>query len=322
MKILIHSPNWVGDAVLCLSSIAYLKEKMPQTHITVSAKDWVKEIFLNHPAVDEIISLDRDIRKSNFDVGILFTNSFSSAFLFFLAGLKKRIGYKTDLRSLLLTDGIPLPKNLDELHQRDYYFEIVKKLVPGSEFPKDPSLHLTSKETEKADNILESLGIGKDTKIVGICPGASYGPAKMWQIKKFKSLAEKITKDKNAKVLIFGSKKEEELGEIIRRNRKKDIVNLCGKTTIRELMALIKKCNFFITNDTGPMHVAAALNVPVIAIFGPTNTRRTSPLGPSIMIKKEVSCLPCKHRICPLKNHECMEKISVEEVFEIVEKWL
>ena len=148
-------------------------------------------LLINHK-----ISLIKDIRKSNFDVGILFTNSFSSAFLFFLAGLKKRIGYKTDLRSVFLTDGIPLPKNLENLHQRDYYFEIVKKLVPGNETPKNPSLYLTSKETEKADSILESLGIDKDTRIVGMCPGASYGPAKMWEIEKFKSLAEKITKNK------------------------------------------------------------------------------------------------------------------------------
>ena len=304
---------------------------MPRVHITVLAKDWVKEIFFNHPSVDQIISLNRpkvslikDIRKSNFDVGILFTNSFSSAFLFYLAGLKKRIGYKTNLRGAFLTDKIPLPKNLNELHQRDYYFEIVKKSSPGSGIPKNPVLYLTSKEIEKADSILESLGIPKTDNrepIVGICPGASYGPAKMWGVKNFRSLVGKITENKNVKVLIFGSKKEEELGEIIQEDIE-DTFNLCGKTTTRELMALVKRCNVFVTNDTGPMHVASALNIPVVAIFGPTNTRRTSPLGPSVIIQKDVLCTPCKRRICPLKEHECMERISIDEVFETVEKWL
>ena len=328
MKILVRSPNWVGDAVLCLSSIAYLKEKMPQTHITMLAKDWVKDIFLNHPSVDNIISLNKpktslvkDIRKANFDTGILFTNSFSSAFLFFLADVKKRIGYKTDLRSLFLTDGIPLPKNLNTLHQRDYYFELVRNLVHGNDAVKNPVLYLSSEENEKADSTLKGLGINGNTKIVGIFPGASYGPAKMWDTRNFKLLADKIIKTDKAKVLIFGGNKEKELGEIIQ-NEGSNIINLCGKTTLRETMALIKRCAVFITNDTGPMHIASALNISTVAIFGPTNTDRTSPLGSSIVIKKEVDCSPCKHRICPLPNHKCMEEISVEEVLETVKKWI
>lgn len=364
MKIIVRSPNWIGDAVLCLSSIEYLKEKIPQSHITVLAKDWVKDIFLNHPVVDEVIPFNnhKGIKSANFDVGILFTNSFSSAFLFFLAGIKKRTGYKTDLRSIFLTDGIPLPKNLEKLHQKDYYFEIVKKLTPGNETPKNPTLYLTDEEIEKADNTLKNLGINDNPQsplistksehgdksplyvfgenkggqpvtssttsmadrrnpLVGIFPGASYGPAKMWGAEKFKALAEKFVRNGNKKILIFGGNKEKDLGNKIQ-NETFGIINLCGKTTMRELMALIKKCDVFVTNDTGPMHMASALNVPVVAIFGPTNTHRTSPLGPSTIIKKEVSCSPCKHRICPLKHHDCMEKISVEEVFEAVETTL
>jgi heptosyltransferase-2 len=328
MKVIIRSPNWVGDAVMCLPSIEYLKEKIPASHIAVVAKDWVKEIFLNHPAVDEIISLNKpknalikDIRKSNFDTGILFTNSLSSALFFFLAGLKKRIGYKTDLRSLFLTDGIPLPENLDKLHQRDYYFEIVKKMVPGNETPKNPSLYLNSEEIKNADKILGNMGIKEDFKIVGICPGASYGPAKRWQIERFRALAEQLTRNRKVEVLIFGSNKEKELGEIVKQGIN-NTLNLCGKTTTRELMALIKKCDVFITNDTGPMHIASALDVNVVAIFGPTIPGRTAPLGEATIIKKDVICSPCKHRVCPKKNHDCMEKISVEEVFEVVKKFL
>jgi len=328
MKIIVRSPNWIGDAVLCLSSIAYIKEKMPQARITVIAKNWVKDVFLNHPAVDEIIALDKpqtalikEIKKQNFDAGILFTNSFSSAFLFFIAGVKKRIGYKTDLRSIFLTDGLNLPKNLEKIHQRDYYFEIVKKLVPGNETPKNPILYIDNNETGKADAILKNLNVSENVKIVGMFPGASYGPAKMWHTEKFKLLAGKIVKTGKAKVLIFGSGKEKRLGEIMQ-DKENNAINLCGKTTVRELMALTKRCAVFITNDTGPMHMASALNIPVIAIFGPTNPDRTSPLGPSVIIKKEVSCSPCKHRVCPFKNHECMEKISVEEVFEAAGKYI
>jgi len=334
MKIIIRSPNWIGDAVLCLSSIEYIKEEIPQAHIAILAKNWVKDVFLNHPAIDKIISLDKpktalikEIKKQNFNTGILFTNSFSSAFLFFLAGIKKRVGYKTDLRSVFLTDRLTLPKNLEKLHQRDYYFEIAKKFVPGNETPKNPVLYLSNKETENADNILKNLGIDEipypvpRTPIIGIFPGASYGPAKMWGAEKFKLLAKEIVKNGNAKVLIFGGKKEKELGKTIQ-NTGNDIINLCGKTTIREMMALIKRCAVFITNDTGPMHIASALNVPVIAIFGPTNPDRTSPLGPSVIIQKKVNCAPCKHRICPLKIHKCMESVSVEEVFETAKQYI
>lgn len=328
MKILVRSPNWIGDAVLCLSSIAYIKEKMPKAQITVLAKDWVKDVFLNHPAIDEIIPIDKsktslikEIKKQNFDAGILFTNSFSSAFLFFIAGIKKRTGYKTDLRSILLTDGLPLPKNLEKMHQRDYYFEIVKKLTGGKKIPKNPILYITNEEIERADFILKGLNISGETKIVGIFPGASYGPAKMWGVEKFKSLAKEIANNENVKVLIFGGNKEKELGATIQ-NKTDGRINMCGKTTARELIALIKRCNVFITNDTGPMHIASALNVPVIAVFGPTNTDRTSPLGPSVIIKKKVICAPCKHRVCPLKNHECMEKISVEEVLKAAGKYI
>jgi heptosyltransferase-2 len=324
MKIIVRSPNWIGDAVLCLSSIEYIKEKMPQAHITVLAKNWVKDVFLNHPSIDDIISLDKpkttlikEIKKRNFDAGILFTNSFSSAFLFFIAGVRKRIGYKTDLRSIFLTDGLPLPEKLEKTHQRDYYFEIVRKLIPGSEKPGNPILYITDEENKKANITQKGLGIVENTKTVGMFPGASYGPAKMWGVEKFKSLAKEIAKNENVKVLVFGGNKEKELGDTIQ-NKTDSIINLCGKTTARELMALIKRCNVFITNDTGPMHIASALNVPVIAIFGPTNTDRTSPLGPSVIIKKEVNCVPCKYRICPLKKHECMESISVDEVFEAV----
>lgn len=328
MKIIIRSPNWIGDAVLCLSSIDYIKEKMPQTYITILAKNWVKEIFLNHPAVDEIISLDKpktilikEIKNRNFDTGILFTNSFSSAFLFFITGIKKRVGYKTDLRSLFLTGGLPLPENLEKMHQRDYYLEIAKKAAGGNWISKNPAIYLANEEIERADSILKNFDISQNTKIVGIFPGASYGPAKMWGIEKFKLLAEKIIENKNIKVLVFGGNKEKELGEIMQ-NKTSGIINLCGKTTARELMALIKRCSVFITNDTGPMHIASALDVPVIAIFGPTNPDRTSPLGPSVIIKKEVNCAPCKHRVCPLKKHECMEKISVGEVFEAAGKYV
>ncbi|MCK4905893.1 lipopolysaccharide heptosyltransferase II, partial [bacterium] len=272
MKILVRSPNWIGDAVLCLSSIEYIKGKMPQAHITVLAKDWVKEIFLNHPSVDKVISLNKskislikDLRQTKFDIGILFTNSFSSAFLFFLAGIKKRIGYKTDLRSLFLTDSIPLPKNLNTLHQRDYYFKLVKKLIPGNENPKNPVLYMSTEEIEKADTILEDFELpitNYQLPIIGIFPGASYGPAKMWDTRNFQLLADKIIKTDKAKVLIFGGNKEKELGEIIQ-NERNNIINLCGKTTLRETMALIKRCAVFITNDTGPMHIASALNITV-----------------------------------------------------------
>ena len=327
MKILIRSPNWIGDAVLSTPSIFYLKEKMPQAHITILAKDWVKDIFIHHPGVDEIMSLEKsrfslikNIEKKRYGLGILFTNSFSSAFLFFVAGLRRRIGYHTNLRGIFLTERISLPQNVEKMHQRDYYIYLVKKLIPGDKIP-EVRLYLNKKEEEKVGHTLKNYGIDKSVKIVGIGPGASYGASRRWPEEKFNSLIKEITKKYKAKILIFGSKEEMQLGNMIREGIEKDAINLSGKTTLRELMALIEKCSLFITNDTGPMHVASAFNVPIVAIFGPTNPSRTSPLTTSTIIQKKTSCSPCKHRVCPF-NHECMEKITVEEVGEAVEKYL
>lgn len=327
MKILLRSPNWIGDAVLSTSALSYLREKVSEAHITVLAKDWVRDIFLHHPSVDKTISFNRvrvalirDIRRAEYNTGILFTNSFSSAFPFFTARIKRRVGYDTNARGFLLTERIPVPEDLEKIHQRDYYLHLVRILVPGDEVP-EAQLYLAREEEEKASSILESVGIKGDRKIVGINPGASYGPSKRWPQEKFASLARGIIEKYKAEILIFGNRSEEKLGEVLIKGIEKDAVNLIGRTTLRELMALVKRCSLFITNDTGPMHIASALNVPVVAIFGPTDPVRTSPLGVSTVIRKEVNCSPCRYRSCPL-NHECMERITVEEVLESTGKYL
>jgi len=326
MNILIRSPNWIGDAVLATSALSYLKKRIPDSSIKVLAVNWVKDLFLHHPAVEDIIPLPQGvgkekihllqrIKKEKYDYGILLTNSFSSAFFLFGAGLPERLGYATDGRGLLLTEKVPLPENLESIHQKDYYLNLVKQVWPGKENPPI-SLRVSKEEKEHAKTILKSLDIAKNERVIGLNPGAAYGPAKRWPLEKYNALAREILKSCESKILIFGNKKEAELGNVISRGIEKDTVNLMGKTTLRELIALIQRCQVFITNDTGPMHIASALKVPVVAIFGPTSPQRTSPLGVSTVIKKEVACAPCKNRICP-SDHKCMEKIEVEEVLKM-----
>ena len=197
---------------------------------------------------------------------------------------------------------------------------MVRQIWPGKENPRI-SLEVSREEKGHAETILRSLNIREKETVIGLNPGAAYGPAKRWPAQKYNSLAGKILKSYQGKILIFGSKQEAEIGRVICSGIERNIINLMGKTTLRELIALIQRCKVFITNDTGPMHIASALNVPVVAIFGATNPQRTSPLGVSAVVKKEVDCGPCKYRVCP-SDHRCMEVINVEEVLEIVKKYL
>ncbi len=326
MKIVIRTPNWMGDSIMSLPSIYSIKKNFPNAQIWVAAREWLKDIFLNSDYITGVIPLLKEnsysnfyknihkLKIENFDIGILFTNSFSSALLFFLANIPQRWGYAKEGRGVFLTKAIKL-KNKFQKHQIFYYLNLLDKLGLKIE---NPILHLkvNKEEIEWVNKTLKQLKISSKSLIIGINPGSFYGSAKRWPTENFAKLATKFVTELKAEVFIFGSKKEESIGNRIYSLANKKIYNFIGKTNLRELIALISKCNLFITNDSGPMHIANALRIPVIAIFGPTNPEYTSPFHPPFkIIQKKVPCAPCKHRDCP-SEHKCMKDISPEEVFE------
>lgn len=320
--------NWIGDAVMTTPAISAIREHFPHAEITILANVMVSKLFLHHPGIDSIITFDRqgkhhgvagrlrlaaELRKHAFDLAIILPNSFDSALVPWLARIPARIGKCSDGRTLLLSGRYNAAKRVPRCHEVEYYLDLMQYFgITGSQTP----LHLfvTKEEESSASALLEGHGIKPNDFILGINPGASYGSAKRWYPDRFAQVALRLADYWAAKVVIFGGPGETAIAADIDHRLEGTALNLAGKTSVRELMALIKRCNFFITNDSGPMHIAAAFGVPLVAIFGSTDSSGTSPYsGNSVVVRKNIDCAPCKLRECPT-DHRCMTEVTVDDV--------
>lgn len=327
-NIVVRMPNWLGDAVMATPILADLRKKWKEANITAMALSPVAQLIRYDPHIDEIFSFHkpsgwirrqslRDIIRplihKNYDLGILLTNSFSSAWWFFRGKVQTRIGFAGNLRDFLLNIRVSLPE--EELHQVVVY---KKLLVPLGIAVSDtlPELYVTEEEDQECVQFLKDLGIETQNKLIGINPGASFGSAKCWLPERFKELSKKLLEDPSVKIVFFGDSSQAELIRHITGDLGPNVYDLAGKTTIRELMSLIKQCKLLLTNDSGPMHIADALGVPLIALFGSTSDVKTGPYRGrgGLVIHKHVSCSPCFLRKCPI-DFRCMTEISVSEVY-------
>ncbi len=320
---LIRLPNWLGDALM--SSPVYENLKDQEELILFGPASFIN-LFEDFPNCRILPFYSKDSKKNlqNLKVykkerGLLLTNSFSSAWLFFRAGLKERMGFSTDARGLLLTKKVPPPPK--RMHQRDKYLYLLEKLGYSAS-KRDLILYLREEKINQAKSFLKGLGINPhQNKMVLLAPGAAFGPAKKWPVEYYKSLAENIIK-KGIKVLIVGGSKEIQDGDFICHGLK-DAINLCGKTEITILAGIFTLSMALISNDSGLMHLGAALKIPQIAIFGSTDPILTGPLNPkAIVIKKDLPCSPCFKRECPKGHYECLKNVSPEEVFQRLEEIL
>ncbi len=327
-RILIRGTNWIGDAVLTMPAINAVRQKFPDAEISILVKPWVAGLFENSPDIDRIIIYDdkkygrlcgkrkliSDLKKHKFDMAILFQNAFEAAFLSYLARIPVRYGYNTDGRGMLLTHKIVLSDETLKKHQIWYYLDLLRPMGINIKKP-ELSLKIGNKDKAAASNMLKKNRIKKCDLIIGINPGASYGPAKRWFSERYAKLADMLIDRYSAMIILFGSKEDKEVTNEIASLSSHKLINLAGKTSLSEAIALIERCRVFITNDSGLMHIAAALNAPVIAIFGSTSPERTGPYGSSHhVIYKNVKCSPCLKRVCPA-DFKCMDLISVDEVF-------
>ncbi|MFH1077152.1 MAG: lipopolysaccharide heptosyltransferase II [Pseudomonadota bacterium] len=331
-RILLRSPNWVGDAILATPAIRAIRKYFPDSEISILAKPWVAPVFEQSPHVDHVLIYDasgihkglkgrlrliRQIKREGFDLAVLFQNAFEAALIAFLGRIPIRIGYDTDGRGLLLTHRAKAVRGtkFKGVHEIYYYLGIITPFG----IPEDGA-HLTlnlDKEADyRGDKLLEKFGFNAKDKIVGISPGATYGSAKRWFAERFGALADKIYDCYGSSILIFGAPGESDIAEETKKAMHTPAVNLCGKTSLCEAMALIRRCCLFITNDSGLMHIASALDVPLIAIFGPTNSKTTGPVGAkSRIVQVAVECSPCLKPECPT-DHRCMKDITVDMVFD------
>ena len=332
-NLLVRVPNWIGDAVMCLPALDAVHRGQPDSAITVLAKPWVAPIFRCNPAITTVMEYDAlgenrgalgkwrltgEIRRRRFDRALLFQNAFEAALIAFLARIPERYGYTTDGRGLLLTEGVkPAGKEI-AYHHVDYYLDLVEKVGLGRRGERSPRLYLEESEITWGRKFLSDKGVDEAVPLIGIAPGAAYGPAKQWPAERFSQIVELLSRERPLYPLLFGSRGDSEacrrVGDGIGSASPTLSLDLSGKTSLREAMALMSLCAVFITNDSGLMHVAAALGVPTVAIFGSTDPNRTGPLGKrcSILYKK-VDCSPCFKRECPT-DFRCMESISADDV--------
>jgi len=317
-SIVIRVPNWVGDAVVSTAILEPIRDYYPDANINIVAKEYVSAVFENNPFIDDIIvfrGFKNARRHIKGDIGIILPNSFSSALLFAISGVKRRVGYRSEARSFLLTEAIPMP-SLKEEHLIENYKRIVTyifKDVKGATFI--PKIFLNREMN--AGEILKKFGINKTKGIVIIDPGSAYGPAKIWLPSRYAKVIDFIMKEKGYTVVMLGSKDAEGIVQKITEFAEKLPVVLTGKLSLREAIYVISTARLFISPDTGGMHIAAALGTPQVAIFGSSSPVWTRPLNPrSRVIYKSLPCSPCFKRRCPLGTYECLKSITSEDVIE------
>jgi heptosyltransferase-2 len=320
-SLLVRATNWLGDAVMTTPALAAVREEFPDARIVLLARPLVAELFRHHPDVDEVMIYERpgrhegalgrlrlagELRRRRFDGALLLQNAFDAALLAFIARIPERAGYPTDGRRLLLSLPVPLTHAILQRHEVEYYLCLLDGLGVPRPVPAALKLTVTEEEREAMATRLASLGIAQGAPLVVINPGATYGSAKRWYPDRFAAVAEALSAEWSAQIVVVGSTAEAPLAGEIEAATRNPLLNLAGKTTVRELMAILSLSSFLVTNDSGPMHIGAALGVPLVAIFGPTDWRRTSPwTDRARVVRVDVDCSPCMLRVCD-RGHECM----------------
>jgi len=326
---LIRGTNWIGDVVMTLPAITAVREAYPEARISILVKPWVADLLRISPDVDEVIvyerpgvhegigglfRLVRELKTKKFDMAILLQNAIEAAIIAWLARIPVRAGYNTDGRGIFLTHSAIRSKEILRVHQVEYYLGMLKALGLGAG-RKDVRLLIGEEEKAFSDRILKERGIAEASLLIGLAPGATYGPAKRWYPERFASVADRLIERFSARVLLFGSAGDHEVARSIQGKARNALVDLTGETTLREAISLIARCRLFVSNDSGLMHVAGALGTPTVAIFGSTNPLTTSPVGQkSIVITKNVDCSPCLKKTCPT-DFICMDLITTDEVY-------
>ncbi len=337
MKILTRATNWVGDAIMALPALRSVRARFQQAEITILARPYVAFLYKDQQVCDNLVYLDykRDIvgelRAQKFDVALLLQNAFEAAWLAWRAGIPERIGYARDGRSLLLTNAVPVPKPGEiPPHEQYYYLELLRRAGWLDSLPREPliSLNVPEESRQRAGAFLLSNGVRPESLRIAIGAGASYGSAKCWPPDRFAELANRLQAQEaqgpqaKVDVILFGTRAEAPVSSAIAAGMRLPPIDLTGKTPINDLPALLSRCHIFIGNDSGAMHVAAAVGLPVVAVFGPTDPFGTAPVTPRCSIVQEKPyCSPCFLRRCPT-DHRCMTRVTPDAVEAAARHWI
>lgn len=329
-NVIVRMPNWLGDLVMATPVLHDLRAHFPNARITAMCLAGQSALLENNPYIDTLLRFQRpsgwihrfhhahvfdELRKNAYDVGILLPNSFTSAWWFWRGHVKRRIGYIDHGRRLLLNDPVSYPEDRKTLHQVTLYKRLLAPLgIPVSD--TKPELFVNSEAQKAVKALLRDRGVQSQDTLIGINPGAAYGTAKCWPPERFKALTQQLLVETDYPIVYFGDHASAPVvNDICSSCGASDrLINLAGKTSLSELVAAIQACSVLLTNDSGPMHIAAALGTPPLALFGSTSDVATSPYKFGRVIHKHVECSPCYKRVCPI-DFRCMTRIEVDEVF-------
>jgi heptosyltransferase-2 len=320
-RLVIRAPNWLGDAVMALPAMGAVRAAFPATTITIAAVASVAPLFeeLTAAGQDEILVVAREtetasLRGGQFDTALLLPNSFRVAWAARRAGIPERWGYAGGFRASMLTKAVPRPAG--RVHQSTYYADLVRGLGIAVSEPV-PRVSVHPHTAARAEAALRAHGVTVGP-IVGFAPGAAYGHAKRWPPNRVAEVIARLSGAGATSVLV-GAAGDRDAAREIESSLPGDarVVDLIGRTDLRLLAGVLAKCDAFVSNDSGGMHLAAALGVPVTAIFGPTDDRVTAPLGDQDVLIHPVFCRPCMLRDCPI-DHRCMKGITPDAVFGAV----
>jgi heptosyltransferase II len=338
MKIVVLAPNWLGDAVLALPAIAAVRRAYPEAHLAVAARRSVADVFRLAPNLDEVLTLQADARwwrpaprradaaaLRGFDAALLLPNSFQAAWLAKRAGIPERWGYATDARSRLLTRPVLRTRGG---HQAEYYTRLVAALGMAVDAAA-PALDVPAPVRQTVLDLLSGEGHPPGAPLVVLAPGAAYGKAKQWTPAHVAALASRLGRERAVSCVLVGSRGDAATSHEIRRMAGVPdpgrLIDLTGRTSLEMLAGVLAAAGACVSNDSGAMHLAAAVGTSVVATFGPTNEQATRPLARegrrAEVITHAVWCRPCMLRECPI-DHRCMTGISPDRVFAAVAEML
>jgi heptosyltransferase-2 len=332
----IRCPNWVGDVVMATPVFECLRRNLPHARIVGVLKHSARGILKDSPWFDAFVDasdktwggfrqMRRQLRSLAPDTAILLTNSMRSALTMRLCGVRRLYGYRRQGRGLLLTGGPTASRNgtITPIPMGRYYLEICRWL--GLDVPPQPRpiLFIGDDLQKRAEALLAKYGVGASDFVIGLTPGASFGSSKCWPAEHFAELAELCQERFRAKIILFSGPGEEAIRRAILDRTKADLIDAqAGGLDLEVLKPLVKRCNLFITNDTGPRHYAVAFEVPVVVLMGSTDPRYTDAnTDRTILVRKDLDCSPCHKKVCP-RQHECMTAIQPAEVLAAAERLL
>ena len=340
MRLLVRATNWVGDAILSVPALAAIRGRWPEAEISVLARPWVADLYRDQGLANRIIPFDhrgrhrgplglerlaRELRSARFNAAVLFQNAFEAAWIVWRARILERIGYARDGRGPLLTKAIPVPLAGEiPAHESNYYLELLRRAGWIDSLPEitPVRLRVAPEAHDRAEKLLRDVGCPPEGVRIAFGAGAAYGTAKCWPANRYADLARTLVSEYGARVLLFGAASEAAVAAEVEQGAGPGVINLIGRSAIGDLPALLSCCGLFIGNDSGAMHVAAAVGVPVVAVFGPTDAEGTRPLTSRLsVVQRKVACSPCFLRHCPI-DHRCMKFVDLQMVLDAARGWL